>query len=294
MNDLQRIGFIGLGVMGEPMCNNLLAKSGHEVIAYDITPAPMERLRAAGSAVASSVADVAQRSEVVFLSLPSGEQVSSVCRGDEGLLAAARPGQTVVDLSTSPVALARELAREFGEKGVSFADAPVARTREAAQKGTLSVMVGATPEVFAHIEPLLRCVASDVTHCGDAGAGQFVKIANNMVLFQNVNAIAEALALARRTGVDPAIVLGTLAKGSADSFALRNHGMKAMLPGIFPERAFSTEYALKDVGYALDLARTVKVALPGAQLTAEILRKTIASGHGREYFPVLAKVVDAE
>jgi 3-hydroxyisobutyrate dehydrogenase len=293
MSDGQTIGFIGLGVMGEPMCGNLLAKSGAAIVAYDISPAPMERLRAAGAAVGSSVADVARRSDVVFLSLPGGAQVGAVCEGEEGLLARARPGQTIVDLSTSPVSLARDLARRFGEKGADFADAPVARTREAAQKGTLSVMVGATPEVFARLEPLLRCMASDVTHCGAAGAGQLVKIANNMVLFQNVNAIAEALAIGRRAGVDPAVLLGTLAKGSADSFALRNHGMKAMLPGVFPERAFSTEYALKDLGYALELARAEGIKLRGAELLAEILRETIASGHGREYFPVLAKVVDA-
>ena len=111
MSDGQTIGFIGLGVMGEPMCGNLLAKSGAAIVAYDISPAPMERLRAAGAAAGSSVADVARRSDVVFLSLPGGAQVSAVCEGEEGLLARARPGQTIVDLSTSPVSLARDLAR---------------------------------------------------------------------------------------------------------------------------------------------------------------------------------------
>ena len=169
---------------------------------------------------------------------------------------------------------------------------PVARTREAAQKGTLSVMVGAEPEVFARIEPLLRCVATDITHCGGVGAGQIVKILNNMVLFQTVNALAEALAVGRRSGMDVALLFETLSKGSADSFALRNHGMKAMLPGVFPERAFSTEYALKDLGYALELGRETGVRLRGAEIADEVLRETIAAGYGREYFPALARIVD--
>ena len=108
--------------------------------------------------------------------------------------------------------------------------------------------------LYAAIEPLIRCFATDVTHCGDVGAGQVTKILNNMVLFETVNALAEAVAVARHNGVDPKLLLDTLSKGSADSFALRNHGMKAIVPGVFPERAFSTEYALKDLSYALELA----------------------------------------
>ena len=292
MPHAQTLGFIGLGVMGEPMCRNLLAKSGLAVVAFDLAPDPLRRLGAEGAGVAASAAALVAQSDYVFLSLPSGAHVEALCEGEQGIVAAARPGQTFVDLGTSPVSLARALARRFAEKGASFADAPVARTREAAQKGTLSVMVGATPETFARIEPLLRCVATDVTHCGGVGAGQVVKIANNMVLIETVHALAEALAMGRRAGVDAAVLLGTLSKGSADSFALRNHGMKAMLPGIFPERAFSTEYALKDLGYALELGREVGLTLRGAELAGQVLRETIASGHGSEYFPVLAKIVD--
>ena len=111
-----------------------------------------------------------------------------------------------------------------------------------------------TPALYAEIEPLIRCFATDVTHCGEVGAGQVTKILNNMVLFETVNALAEAVAVAKHNGVDPKLLLDTLSKGSADSFALRNHGMKAIVPGNFPERAFSTEYALKDLSYALELA----------------------------------------
>jgi len=184
------------------------------------------------------------------------------------------------------------MVARFAAAGAAFADAPIARTREAAQKGTLSVMVGAEAPVFEALEPLIRCFATDVTHCGGVGAWQVVKILNNMVLFETVNALAEALAIGRRAGVAPAMLLATFAKGSADSFALRNHGMKAMLPRTFPERAFSTEYALKDLGYALDLAREVGVSARGAEVVGAILADTVASGLGAAYWPALLEVVD--
>lgn len=198
----------------------------------------------------------------------------------------------VVDTSTSPVALTREIAARCKARGIAFADAPVARTREAARKGQLSIMVGADDEVFATIAPFLGLMGSDVTHCGPVGCGQVVKILNNMVLFQTVVALAEALTIGRRAGVDGTVLFETLAKGSADSFALRNHGMKALLPGDFPDSAFPTDYALKDIGYALELAGQTEVAARGAALARDILRETTAAGLGRVYFPALLKVVE--
>jgi 3-hydroxyisobutyrate dehydrogenase-like beta-hydroxyacid dehydrogenase len=282
------LGFVGLGVMGEPMCRNLARKSGCRVIGFDLAAAPLERLAADGVAPARSPREVADQAEVVFLSLPSGAEVGAVCTG---LLETARPGRTIVDLGTSPVALDRALAERFAAKGVAFADAPVARTREAAIAGTLSIMVGAAEETFRRIRPLLDAMASDVTHCGGPGAGQLVKLMNNMVLAQTVVALAEALATARRTGVDAKLLFETLAKGSADSFALRNHGMKALLPGAFPERAFSTEYMLKDVRYALDTAQTVGLELRGARNALAVLEETAAAGYGDAYWPALYNVV---
>ena len=289
-SDPQTLGFIGTGVMGEPMCRNLAANSGHRVLAWDPSPAPLERLRAAGVAIAASPAEVATQSAVLFCCLPGGAQLRLLC--ESALLPAARPGLTVVDFGTSGVGLTRELAQRFATKGADYADTPIARTREAAQKGTLSIAVGASPEVFARIEPLLRCVGSDITHCGAVGSGQVVKILNNMVLFQTVNALAEALALGRRAGVDPALLFDALSKGSADSFALRNHGVKAMLPGAYPERAFSVSYAAKDNGYALELGRETGVRLRGAHLLAEILEEAKGAGFGDAYWPVIAKLVD--
>lgn len=292
MSSANAIGFIGLGVMGEPICRNLVQKSGRPVVAFDLSKEPLERLRGDGAAIASSVAEVFAQSETVFYCLPSGKHVRGLFEDKGGILDSVRAGQIIVDLGTSPVKLTREMAARLEAKGARFADAPIARTREAAINGTLSVMVGGPPDLFAAVEPLIRFFASEVTHCGGIGAGQVTKIMNNMVLFQTVNALCEAAAIARRSGVDPKLLFETLSKGSADSFALRNHGLKAVIPGEFPERAFSTEYALKDLTYALDLARDVALDAPGAELAGSVLQKAIDAGHGAAYWPAIAKVVD--
>jgi 3-hydroxyisobutyrate dehydrogenase-like beta-hydroxyacid dehydrogenase len=286
------LGFIGLGVMGEPMCRNLARKSGRRVVGFDLASAPLGRLRVDGVTAGRSVREVVERADVLFLSLPSGAEVEAVCGGAEGVVALARAGQTIVDLGTSPVSLARSLAARLGAKGAAFADAPVARTRAAAIDGTLSIMVGADETTLLRVRPLLATMASDITHCGGPGAGQLVKIMNNMVLAQTVVALAEALAAARRSGVDGRVLFDALAKGSADSFALRNHGMKSMLPGVFPERAFSAEYMLKDLRYALDLAHDAGLDLRGARTALALLEESVAAGNGREYWPVLYRVVE--
>jgi 3-hydroxyisobutyrate dehydrogenase len=291
MPQYNNIGFIGLGVMGEPICRNLVKKSGALVLAFDLAPEPLARLRADGANVAASVADIVNKSNIVFLCLPSAKHVRAVFEGD-GVLKNICERQVVVDLGTSSVSQTRDFAKQLQAKGAVWADAPIARTRQAAQDGTLSVMVGASPDLFAAIEPLIRCFATDVTLCGDVGAGQVTKILNNMVLFETVNALAEAVAVAKHNGVDPALLLATLSKGSADSFALRNHGMKAIVPGNFPERAFSTEYALKDLSYALELAADAGVKIRGAELIGQVLQEAIDAGSGGAYFPVIAKHID--
>jgi len=285
------IGFIGVGTMGEPMCRNLAKKSGMTVLAADRDPAPLKRLEADGVKIAS-LDEIATTCRTIFLSLPGGKEVAQVCLGEGGLVDRAKLGWTVIDLSTTQPRLAQRLYEEFEGKASAFADAPVARTRQAAIDGTLSIMVGATPLTFERIKPLLRHMASEVTHCGAAGAGQTVKVLNNMVLFQTVVALAEALSLARAQGVDGKVLFETLAKGSADSFALRNHGMKAMLPGVFPERAFSTEYALKDLSYAIELGEQHGVPGLGADVAREVMERAVELGHGKEYWPVLLKAIE--
>jgi 3-hydroxyisobutyrate dehydrogenase-like beta-hydroxyacid dehydrogenase len=285
------IGFIGLGVMGEPMCRNLAQKSGVPVFGFDRADAPLQRLAEVGVKRAASLAELARQCDVIFMALPSGKHVQAVCDGDSGLLSHTDARHTIVDLGTSPVETSRDLAKRFAEKGANYADAPIARTRQAAEQGTLSVMVGADAAVFEKLRPLIATFATDITHCGAVGAGQVVKILNNMVLMQTVVALGEALETAKRAGLDAKLLFDTLAKGSADSFALRNHGMKAMLPDIFPERAFSTEYARKDITYALDLARSVNIKLQGAELADKLLGEAIDAGYGDLYWPVLARII---
>lgn len=292
MAEIETLGFIGLGVMGEPMCANLARTGGHPVYATDARRAQLDRLAAVGVQACGSAADVAARADLVFLSLPGGKEVEEVCGTIIGSVP--RRATTIVDCSTSPVRLTREVASRCEAAGIAYADAPVARTREAAQQGTLSIMVGATPELFARIERYLACMGSEVTLCGPVGCGQVVKLLNNMMLFEIGSALAEAIAIGRRSGVGERLLLETLSKGSSDSFALRNHGMKAMLPRRFPEDAFGTDYARKDLAYALELAREAGVAAEGAEVAGRRLDAASARGFGRHYWPVILSVVDPD
>jgi len=287
-NPVATLGFIGLGVMGEPMCGHLARRSGKPILAYDLRPEPLQRL-ASNAVTAASLAQIGAKADLILMSLPDGKAMASVVAALEPYL---KSGQCVVDTSTSSVALTREIGARLTAKGILFADAPVARTREAAAKGELSIMVGATDETFAHVRPVLETMGSDVTHCGPAGCGQVVKILNNMLVFQHTAALAEAIAIGRRNGVSPEMLLPTIAIGSGDSFVLRNHGMKSMLPREFPLRAFSTRYAIKDLSYALEMAEASGLDMKAAQLTMERLKQTEAAGFGDEYHPVVLNVID--
>jgi 3-hydroxyisobutyrate dehydrogenase-like beta-hydroxyacid dehydrogenase len=288
------IGFIGLGVMGEAMCRNLARKGPWKVIAFDQRQEPLERLKADNVGVASSLRGLAQAADVVITCLPGGREVEIVTQGAEGLVALMRPGQTLIDMSTAPPALMRKLAAELAAKGADFADAPIARTRRAAVEGTLSIMVGGSPEVFAKIKPILDTMGNEITHCGGVGAGQVVKIMNNMVLFETTMALAEAISIAEASGVDGKLLFETMSKGSADSFCLRNHGMKHLLPQDYPEGAFSVRYAQKDLSYARELAKEAGVKARGADLVAALFDEAIVSGDGDRYTPVIRRVMKAK
>jgi 3-hydroxyisobutyrate dehydrogenase-like beta-hydroxyacid dehydrogenase len=285
------VGFIGVGVMGEPMCRNVRVRGRYRTIAFDLDRAPLERLAAQGVEAADSAGAVVRGSDLVLLCLPSGRVLDALAHAPGGLLENVRTGQILLDLGTSPAALTRSLAGEFARHGARYLDAPVARTRQAAEAGTLSVMVGGEAATLAAVRPVLECFASEITHCGAVGSGQVTKILNNMVLFQTVAALSEAYAIARHSGVDPALLFDTLAKGSADSFALRNHGMKAIVPQTFPARAFSVEYAKKDLAYALELAAEGGVQAEGARRVDRLFDQAIARGLGEQYFPVVSRML---
>jgi 3-hydroxyisobutyrate dehydrogenase-like beta-hydroxyacid dehydrogenase len=289
MTDVPTLGFIGLGVMGGPMSRNVVKKHAGAVHAFDMSAAAMEETVAAGALPAASVVEIARNAEVIFLSLPGGKQVAAVC---EDIAAHAKAGTVVVDLSTTGVADARAVAGRLAEAGMLFADAPVARTRQAAQDGTLSIMVGASDALFARIEPLLRYMGSDVTHCGEVGCGQVVKLINNTLLFENVAAIAEMMVVAERAGVGPAKLVEAVGLGSGNSFALQNHGAKAMAPRAFPEKAFPAPYVLKDLGYAIELAGEMGVEPRMANRAAEYYQAAVDRGLGDKYFPAIIELID--
>ena len=286
------IGFVGLGVMGGAMCRNVALKHSSDVIAFDMNPAAFAALEGTKARRAQTLAEVAEQADIVLLSLPGGSQVEQVCLGPQGLASVSRPPAVIVDLSTTAVAIARAVAERLASKGIEFADAPVARTREAAQRGELSIMVGADEPLFARIEPLLRYMGTDVTHCGGVGCGQVVKLVNNALVFENTVAIAEMMVLGERAGVAPAVLLDAVSKGSGDSFALRNHARKAMLPRHFPEKSFPPEYVLKDIGYVLELAAQEGVAAHVTELAQRYYAATASNGWSGRYYPAVIEVVD--
>ena len=286
------IGFVGLGVMGGAMCRNIALKHPGDVIAFDMSSAAFAALDGTKARRAKSLREVAEQADIVFLSLPGGLQVEQVCIGAEGLASVLKRPSIIVDLSTTTVAVARTLAERLASVGVAFADAPVARTREAAQRGELSIMVGAEAPLYAKIEPLLRYMGSDVTHCGGTGCGQVVKLVNNALVFENTVAIAEMMVLSERAGVAPEVLLDAVAKGSGDSFALRNHARKSMLPRQFPEKSFPPEYVLKDISYVLELARQVSVSAHVTELARRYYAAAASNGWSGRYYPAVIEVVD--
>jgi 3-hydroxyisobutyrate dehydrogenase-like beta-hydroxyacid dehydrogenase len=275
--------------MGGPMCRNIALKHPGRVIAFDMNEEALAALSDTKAERAASVAALAAEADFVFLSLPGGPQVKAVA-GD--VAQSIRPGATIVDLSTAPVALAREVSSLLAERHIRFADAPVARTREAAQRGELSIMVGAAPEVFDSIRPLLDYMATDVTHGGDVGAGQVLKLVNNMLVFEHVVTLAEMIVLGERAGVKAEILLDAVSKGSGDSFVLRNHGRKAMLPRDFPERSFPPEYVLKDIDYVFQLAEETGVPIKAAETVRRYYQMAVEKGLGGRYFPGVIRLVE--
>lgn len=292
MSDFQTIGFIGLGVMGEPMCRNLATKLNARVIGFDLQPQALQRLTKIGVEAAPSIAEVARTADLVLLSLPGSAELEQVCLGEGGIAEAGTAGLVVADLSTCSVACTRDIGTALAAKHIAFADAPVMRTARAAEDGTLSIIVGGDPALFQCLKPVLETMGSDVNHGGAIGAGQAIKLLNNMVVSQSLVALAEALTMARRSDVDAQVLFDILSKGSADSFVLRNHGMKSMLRQSFPEQVFSTHYALKDIGYALELAADTGVDARGAKLAQSLLAETEALGFGDNYYPALLHAID--
>ncbi|MBO9353236.1 NAD-binding protein [Bordetella petrii] len=285
----ETLGFIGLGVMGGPMCANLLKKTGRPVTVFDTVPSAVQEAVAHGAVAADDVAGVAARADIIFLSLPSISQVETVA---QAIMAAPRKPALIVDMSTSNVARTRQLAEQLRAAGIDFIDAPVARTKQAAIDGKLFISVGGAEQHYARVQPYLGTMGTDVLHCGPVGSGQVIKILNNYMVFLTVNALSEAITIGRRAGMDAEKLLGLLAQGSADSFALRNHGMKSLAKDEFPEKTFPMTYAIKDCALALDLAREGGFEPRMGTYVHDMMCLARDAGYAQNYHPAVIKLID--
>ena len=202
-----------------------------------------------------------------------------------------RENQIIIDMSTSQPDLMTKINKTIKDKKSSFADAPIARTRQAAIDGTLAIMVGSNQIVFQTIKPVLELMGSDIMHCGDVGSGQFTKILNNMILFQNVLALSEASIIAEKYNLNSEKLFQNISKCSGDSFALKNHGLKSIIKDNYPNPAFSVKYAQKDLSYAIELAKKKNINTPGCSNLNELFAKAIDEGYGDLYFPIIKKVL---
>jgi len=272
-----KLGWIGLGIMGRPMVQHLLA-AGHTVHACSRSGVPAE-LAAQGVVACASPADVAREAQVIFLMLPDTPDVAKVLFDDGGVAAQLGAGQTVVDMSSiSPVAT-REFAARVAERGASFLDAPVSGGEVGAKAASLTIMCGGDEAVFAACEPLLRLMGKNVTLVGGCGAGQTAKVANQMIVALNIQAVAEALSFAQDAGVDPARVRQALLGGFASSRVLEVHGQR-MLDGAFAP-GFRIALHQKDLRLALESAGSVGAALPATRLAQDLFDGCSANGEAQ-------------
>ena len=283
------IGFIGLGVMGNSMSKNLLKNKKWSVIVKDLNQSKEEDLQNHGAIIASDIKEVFDKSDVIITCLPGGSYVNEMYFGKQDLISVIKPNKYIVDMSTSQPDLMVKLNINIKKKNSFFADAPIAKTRQAAIDGTLAIMVGSDLNTYKHLLPVFNLIGEDIMHCGDVGSGQLTKIMNNMILFETVVALSEAANIAEKYGMSVEKLFNNITKCSGDSFALKNHGLKSIAKDNFPSPAFSSEYALKDLSYALELGNKLKVKLPGAETAERLLQTSIERGDKDLYFPVIKK-----
>ena len=283
------IGFIGLGVMGNSMSKNLLKNKKWSVIVKDLNQSKEEDLQNHGAIIASDIKEVFDKSDVIITCLPGGSYVNEMYFGKQDMISVIKPNKYIVDMSTSQPDLMVKLNINIKKKNSFFADAPIAKTRQAAIDGTLAIMVGSDLNTYKHLLPVFNLIGEDIMHCGDVGSGQLTKIMNNMILFETVVALSEAANIAEKYGMNVSKLFNNITKCSGDSFALKNHGLKSIAKDNFPSPAFSSEYALKDLSYALELGNKLKVKLPGAETAERLLQTSIERGDKDLYFPVIKK-----
>jgi 2-hydroxy-3-oxopropionate reductase len=274
---LQRVGFIGLGIMGRPMARNVMA-AGYALVVYDLMAEPVQELVDAGATAAQSPAEVAGAVDVVLLCLPDSPDVETAMLGAQGVLAGTHPGQIVVDMSTISPVTARTLAEKAAAQGVMLLDAPVSGGQVGALNGTLSIMIGGDAEALEEVRPVLSAMGKTILHLGESGAGQVAKACNQLVIAVTIEAVAEAMVLASKAGVDPVKVRAALMGGYAYSRVLEGHGERFLARNFTP--GFRTRLQYKDLNIALDAGRAYGAPMPAAALVHQLYAAMMARGEG--------------
>jgi 2-hydroxy-3-oxopropionate reductase len=272
---IRHIGFIGLGLMGTPMTKNLL-KAGYDLTVHDINREALEEVLGLGAKEASSPKDVADSSEAIILSLPGESEVEDVILGKGGIVEAGRPGSVLVDMSTISPLTARRMAEAVQKQGMDMLDAPVSGGQEGAREGTLTIMVGGKPEVFERMQPALLKLGKNVTHIGGHGAGQVAKAANQIIVGLTIEAVAEALVFAAKSGVDPEKVRKALLGGYAQSRVLELHGKRMTDRNFVPGGKVRSHK--KDIEIVMSVAREVGMYLPGTALLSHLWNAVAGQG----------------
>lgn len=285
----ERVGFIGLGVMGRPMARNLLA-AGHELVVHTRNRDTVAELEAAGAASAASPRAVAERCGVVITMLPDSPQVREVLEGDAGVLAGADAGALVVDMSTISPVVTRELAALAAERGVAYVDAPVSGGDVGARDGTLSIMAGGEADAVMRARPLLEVLGRTVVHVGPSGTGQIVKACNQIVVALVIEAVSEALVLGSKAGVAPATIIEVLSGGLAANRVMDVRGRNFLEHDFTP--GFRVDLHHKDLGIALDAARAHGVSLPATAAVAQMLAALRARGLGDSDHSALLTLIE--
>ena len=273
----EKLGYIGLGIMGRPAAINLL-RAGYLVHVWARREESTQPVVAQGAVACASAKAVAQQADIIFTNVSDTADVEQVILGADGILEGARPGSVVVDMSTISPAATRRIAERLGEQGVSMLDAPVSGGERGAIEGTLSIMVGGPEGVFQRVFPLLQVMGRNIVHIGGAGAGQVTKACNQVVIAQTIAAVGEAFVLAKSSGVDPARVRQALLGGFAGSRVLETHGQR-MLDGDY-RPGFKAKLHKKDMRIVMETAEELGIALPGVALATQFLNALIGAGGG--------------
>ncbi len=286
-----KIGMIGLGIMGKPMAMNLL-RADYKLGLYARRKSSLQPFESHDVEQYETPAELARNCAVTITIVADSPDVTEVITGTDGIIHGAAAGHVVIDMSTISPEVTRQLAQQLGEKNIGMLDAPVSGGEQGAIDGTLSIMVGGSTEVFDQALPILQCLGKNITHVGTHGAGQVAKACNQILVAQTMSAVAEAFLLAESSGVDPGKVREALLGGFAYSKILEVHG-KRMLDNAY-QPGFKAKLHYKDMKIALNSANENKVSMPGAELTAKYLQKIVAQGDGELDSAAVAKVIFGE